>query len=106
MHSTPTAPDQSAAAKGFDVASFGPKSCLPYLRTAQNDDGGWGFTQGLESRVEPTAWCVPALREFSEDPGVNEAAVRGLGYLEPRQLDHSPGVLGVAGAPRTSAGEA
>jgi len=86
MHSTPTAPDQSAAAKGIDVASFGPKSCLPYLRAAQNDDGGWGFTQGLESRVEPTAWCVLALREFSEVPGVDEAAVRGFGYLERTQL--------------------
>jgi hypothetical protein len=86
MHSTPAAPHQSAAANGIDVASFVPKNCLPYLRVAQNDDGGWGFTQGLESRVEPTAWCVLALHEFSEGPGVDEAAVRGLRYLERTQL--------------------
>ena len=86
MHSTPAAPDQSAAANGIDVASFVPKACLPYLRAAQNDDGGWGFTQGLESRVEPTAWCVLALHEFSEGPGVDEAAARGFGYLERTQL--------------------
>jgi hypothetical protein len=86
MHSTPAAPDQSAAPKGIDVASFVPKTCLPYLRAAQNDDGGWGFTQGLESRVEPTAWCVLALHEFSEGPGVDETAVRGFGFLERTQL--------------------
>lgn len=86
MHSTPAAPDQPAAVNGIDLASFVPKTCLPYLRTAQNDDGGWGFLQGLESRVEPTAWCVLALHEFSDDPGVNEATVRGFGYLERTQL--------------------
>jgi hypothetical protein len=86
MHSTPAAPDQSAAGTDIDIASFVNTTCLPYLRAAQNDDGGWGFTQGLESRVEPTAWCVLALHEFSEDPGVHEAAVRGLGYLEGTQL--------------------
>ena len=77
MHSTPAAPDQSAAASAIDVASFVPKACLAYLRAAQNDDGGWGFTQGSESRVEPTAWCALALHEFSEGPGVDEAVVRG-----------------------------
>ena len=86
MHSTPAAPDQSAAANGVDVAPSVPKTCLAYLRAAQNDDGGWGFTQGLESRVEPTAWCVLALHEFSEGSGVDEAAIRGFGYLERTQL--------------------
>jgi hypothetical protein len=85
MHSTPAAPDQSAA-NGVDVASFVPKTCFAYLRAAQNDDGGWGFTKGLESRVEPTAWCVLALHEFSEGPGVDEAALRGFSYLERTQL--------------------
>ena len=82
MHSTPAAPDQSAAANGIDTTSFVLKTCLPYLRAAQNDDGGWGFTQGLESRVEPTAWCVLALHEFSEGSGVEQAAIRGFAYLE------------------------
>ncbi len=44
-------PDQSAAANGIDVASFVPKTCLPYLRAAQNDDGGW-VTQGLKAAAE------------------------------------------------------
>jgi hypothetical protein len=86
MHSTPAAPDQSAAANAIDIASSLLKACLPILRAAQNDDGGWGFTQGLESRVEPTAWCVLALHEFSESAGVDEAAVRGFSYLERTQL--------------------
>jgi hypothetical protein len=86
MHSTPAAPDLSAAANAIDIASSLLKACLPYLRAAQNDDGGWGFTQGLESRVEPTAWCVLALNEFSETLGAHEATVRGFGYLERTQL--------------------
>jgi hypothetical protein len=86
MSSTPAVPDQSAAANCIDIASFVSKSGLPYLRAAQNDDGGWGFAQGLESRVEPTAWCVLALHEFSEGPGVDAAAVRGFAYLERTQL--------------------
>ena len=86
MHSTPAAPDQSAAANAIDIASSLLKACLPILRAAQNDDGGWGFTQGLESRVEPTAWCVLALNEFSETLGADEATVRGFGYLERTQL--------------------
>ncbi len=39
--------------------------CLPFLRNAQNRDGGWGFHPQSESRVEPTCWALQALSESS-----------------------------------------
>jgi hypothetical protein len=36
--------------------------CVPFLAGAQNQDGGWGFQQSGESRVEPTCWSLLALR--------------------------------------------
>ena len=86
MHSTPADRERFIAASDAGQASFVHGSCLPYLRTAQNNDGGWGFTKGLESRVEPTTWCILALHEFSEGPGIDEATARGFGYLERTQL--------------------
>jgi hypothetical protein len=67
------------------------QTCLLYLRKAQNDDGGWGFILGTESRVEPTAWAVLALHESScaSDPGiprVDEVIARGFDYLDRAQL--------------------
>jgi Prenyltransferase and squalene oxidase repeat len=35
--------------------------CLPFLRSTQNADGGWGFHPGAPSRVEPTAWALLAF---------------------------------------------
>jgi hypothetical protein len=85
------APEPSSGADDFNEVSVVLQTCLPYLRRAQNDDGGWGFTQGTESRVEPTAWAVLALHEsFSaSDPGglvADEVIARGFGYLERTQL--------------------
>jgi hypothetical protein len=37
--------------------------CLPFLQASRNSDAGWGFHANSESRVEPTAWAVLALRE-------------------------------------------
>ena len=59
--------------------------CLPFLRNAQNEDGGWGFHPQSESRVEPTCWALQALRESSN----REAEVgipRGLQFLRAAQL--------------------
>lgn len=59
--------------------------CLPYLRGAQNEDGGWGFQQGSQSRVEPTAWAVLALSESAADDAAGPIA-DGVQYLLRAQL--------------------
>jgi hypothetical protein len=45
--------------------------CLPFLRQAQNSDGGWGYRPGTPSRAEATCWALLALWEpslqFTED---------------------------------------
>jgi len=59
--------------------------CLPYLRGAQNEDGGWGFQHGYQRRVEPTAWALLALSESADDAAAGATAV-GLQYLLKAQL--------------------
>jgi hypothetical protein len=60
--------------------------CLPYLRDAQNEDGGWGFQHRSESRVEPTAWALLALSESATDDSAADATAPGLQYLLRAQL--------------------
>lgn len=50
---------------------------MPFLLAAQNPDGGWGFRAGFESRVEPTAWVLLALRG-AEWPETQQAGFRFL----------------------------
>jgi len=40
--------------------------CLPFLREAQNSDGGWAFRPSTPSRVEATCWALLALWEPSQ----------------------------------------
>lgn len=45
--------------------------CIPFLLDAQNQNGGWGYSPGSESRIEPTCWVVRALENMelrSADP--------------------------------------
>lgn len=58
------------------------KVCLPFLRQARNEDGGWGFHPEAASAVEPTAWCLLALGKI--DPG-DEAIEPGRRWLEGAQ---------------------
>ena len=62
------------------------RACLPYLFAAQNEDGGWGFSQGLESRVEPTSWALLALSEVFADASGAESLLRGYTFLKRAQL--------------------
>jgi squalene-hopene cyclase-like protein len=60
--------------------------CLPFLRNAQNADGGWGFHPESQSRVEPTCWAVLALRALDTPPISAEILDRGFQFLRAAQL--------------------
>jgi hypothetical protein len=62
-------------------------ACLSYLLEAQNEDGGWGFSQGLESRVEPTSWALIALSEIFCGGSGGDVSTRGSRFLERTQLE-------------------
>lgn len=57
--------------------------CLPFLQAARNEDGGWGFHTGSESRVEATAWVVMVLREMKSREDLWQA---GCDFLRAMQL--------------------
>lgn len=64
-------------------SSFVNEICLPFLRAARNEDGGWGFQAGCESRVEATAWAVLALSETRSSEDLCQGA---FDYLHATQL--------------------
>ncbi len=82
---------ESFSARGGDIASpptqsadFVESVCLPALRSAQNEDGGWGFRVGSASRVEATCWALHALMASGNAPA--QVCGRGLEYLHSAQL--------------------
>jgi len=74
------------AANRTSEPDFAAKICLPFIRDAQNADGGWGFQPGSESRVEPTCWAILALRALESTVPSAEISVRGLQFLRRAQL--------------------
>ena len=66
--------------------TFSEEICLPYLRAAQNPDGGWGFRSGSQSRIEPTAWALLALDQVFPANAASEAIARGVRFLSDSQL--------------------
>jgi Squalene-hopene cyclase C-terminal domain len=67
-------------------SSFPDRAYLAPLRKLQNEDGGWGFNAGRESRIEPTAWALLALNEFGSSKAAEGAIERGLRFLTDTQL--------------------
>jgi hypothetical protein len=59
--------------------------CLPFLRNAQNRDGGWGFHPQSDSRAEPTCWALLALIAAANQDTA-EAVERGRKFLRVAQL--------------------
>jgi hypothetical protein len=51
---------------------------LGFIRSDQNQDGGWGYRPGGASWVEPSAFCAMALLAGGDRP----AAGRGLAFLK------------------------
>jgi hypothetical protein len=70
--------------------SFVERVYLSPLRRSQNEDGGWGFNAGCESRIEPTAWGLVALHEFGSSLAAGETLDRGLRFLIAAQLENGP----------------
>lgn len=67
--------------------SFAENFCVPFLRQAQNSDGGWGFRPGAASRAESSCWAVRALMAASAgERADDESVVRGLSFLASGQL--------------------
>ncbi len=77
----PTSPESQNSTE----TSFVEQICMPYIRSTQNQDGGWGFKAYAQSRVEPTAWALIALQEFQasgQNSGPdNEQIDRGMRFL-------------------------
>lgn len=68
--------------------SFVEQVCLPFLRSAQNPDGGWGFHPRSQSRVESTCWAVGSLSVMARVGVATDAENigRGLRFLRATQL--------------------
>jgi len=60
--------------------------CLPFLQSAQNPDGGWGFHPGSQSCVEPTCWALQALDNSAPAELRGEIRSRGFQFLRKAQL--------------------
>jgi hypothetical protein len=69
------------------ASSFVEGAYLARLRKWQNEDGGWGFYAGCESRIEPTSWALIALHEFATPSTTDESLDRGLRFLIGAQLE-------------------
>jgi prenyltransferase/squalene oxidase-like repeat protein len=65
---------------------FAANFCLPFLRNAQNADGGWGFHPESQSRVEPTCWAILALQALDTPPISAEILDREFQFLRAAQL--------------------
>jgi hypothetical protein len=65
--------------------SFVESVCLPFLRNAQNADGGWGFRPDNQSRAESTCWALHALLETSRTES-SDGVSRGFQFLRAAQL--------------------
>jgi hypothetical protein len=59
---------------------------LPFLREAQNRDGGWGYRPGHRSGVEPTSWALRALASAERADLFEDHFRRGCDWLTGMQL--------------------
>jgi hypothetical protein len=61
---------------------------LARLLLEQNEDGGWGYYAGKESRVEPSGWSLLALLQCDSSSKVIKAREHALRYLVGAQLEN------------------
>ena len=86
MESLPPEDGESRDSEDSPDSNFLEHICIPRLRDAQNEDGGWGFKAGSRTRVEPTAWALLAFGEGFVIAGEEEGRARGVRFLESSQL--------------------
>jgi|SRR5580704_3598060 hypothetical protein len=60
------------------VSSIG----LPFLQAAQNEDGGWGFRAGSQSRIEATSWALLTLRGRDSTTEIQQLGFRFLRAMQ------------------------
>ena len=78
--------EPASRASGPLAENFVLDVCLPFLHSAQNPDGGWGFHPGAQSRVEPTCWALQALGNSAPAELRGEVHGRGFQFLRKAQL--------------------
>jgi hypothetical protein len=84
--------EKSDSVRSSTEANFLTNVCLPFLRAAQNKDGGWGFRPGSPSRSEPSAWALLALLgqestgETEQAAPLNEVQHGAFRFLRATQL--------------------
>jgi hypothetical protein len=76
--------------------SFVREVSLPALLAAQNRDGGWGFSAGASSAVEPTSWGLLAISGSDYDDSGTQRKCRAARFLKGAQLPEGswPAVIG------------
>lgn len=62
--------------------------CEPFLRRAQNSDGGWGYRPGATSAVEPTCCALLALESLGRGENFSPESKRGCDWLAGVQLQN------------------
>jgi hypothetical protein len=65
---------------------FAERVCLPLLRSAQNEDGGWGYHPGSQSRVEATCWALQAVLGSASSERADAIAAPAFRFLRAAQL--------------------
>lgn len=68
------------------MLSFVEEVCVPFLRDAQNPDGGWGYQRSSLSCVEPTCWALIALAKISKSRDLGRTIQRAADWLCAGQL--------------------
>ncbi len=66
-------------------------SCLEFLITNQNSDGGWGYHPASPSAVEATAWALTALISHAERRPWPRCVTRAREWLLRRNGPTAPG---------------
>ncbi len=60
---------------------------VDWLLKVQNEDGGFGYEEGVDSDVDMTAMIIQALSNYQDKEEVKESTEKALNYISERQED-------------------